>query len=192
MNLFTEKIPYVVTIGNKDYEINTDFRVWVEVDELFMSQKALSPDMLVRLFRLIFPGNTLPQNLSDTLSGILSFYACGENSKKKATQSSRNKKRVVSYTHDSGLIYAAFLAQYNIDLTTANLHWWKFRALFDGLNEDNKICTVIGYRSTDISQIKDKEKRKFYKKMYAYYKLPDTRSIDEIERDNIENMAKFF
>lgn len=191
MDLFTSPLPQTITVNGKDFPIATDFRVWVRFDCL-TERKTLDPDTLAEVLALVFTECVLPDSLSDTLSALFRFYACGEDGSKRRKSTPGSQKRVVSFAHDSPLIYAAFMAQYGIDLTRENLHWWKFRALFDGLNEHQKICEVVGWRAADLSKIKDKERRAFYRKMQEIYKLPDTRSIDEIEQDNIKCLAAFF
>ena len=74
------------------------------------------------------------------------------------------------------------LKMIDIDLQeTKYMHWWKFKALFDGLNENTEIVKIMGYRSINLSQIKDIEKRKYYKKMKRLYALPDMRTQEEKE-----------
>ncbi len=192
MNLLTEKLPDSISVCGENFAVNTDFRVWIKVENIFAEKRQLTPDMLLQLFSLVLAEKVLPKSFGDTLSAILAFYACNKTSSKKAGNSSASNVRVVSFTEDAGLIYAAFLAQYGIDLTTASLHWWKFRALFDGLTDKHKICEIMGYRATDLSKIKNREQRAHYRKLKEMYKLPDTRSIEEIERDNIRNLEKFF
>ena len=69
-----------------------------------------------------------------------------------------SKKKIYSYEHDADLIYTAFLDQYRLDLNDIDyLHWFKFKAMFEGLKSDNKICEIMGYRAIDVSKIKDKE-----------------------------------
>ena len=192
MNLFTEKLPDSISVCGEAFAVHTDFRVWVKVEHLFAEKRELAPDAVLSLFSLVLVEKTLPKSFSETLSAILSFYACGKTSAKKGVSSKTSKARVVSFAEDAGLIYAAFLAQYGIDLTSASLHWWKFRALFDGLNDNHKICEIMGYRGLDISKIKDREQRARYRRLKELYKLPDTRSVEEIERDIIKNLEKFF
>ena len=95
-----------------------------------------------------------------------------------------NKKKIYSYEHDADLIYTAFLDQYKLDLNDIEyLHWFKFKAMFEGLKSENKICEIMGYRAVDISKIKDKEEKKRYKKLQREYALPDDRTEEEKERD---------
>ena len=79
------------------------------------------------------------------------------------------------------MIYSAFMQQYKIDLSDTRMHWWKFKALFGGLSEDTHIVKAIQYRTIDLSTIKDKEQKKFYKKMKSAYKLPDNRNEQQKE-----------
>ena len=76
--------------------------------------------------------------------------------------------------------------QYSIDLQDIEyLHWWKFKAMFKSLKEDNEIVKIMGYRSMDLSKIKDKEQKSYYKKMQELYKIPiskdEDRKLKEIE-----------
>lgn len=192
MNLFSQAIPDTITVENTKYEINTDFRVWVEIDRLLTQSKAITPQILAQVLELSFKEKTLPPKLEDTLSAVISFYGCNETTSKKASKGAKSQKRIVSFTHDSALIYAAFLSQYHIDLTCDMLHWWKFRALFDALTDEHKLSEVMKCRGTDALKIKDKDRRAYVKRMQEQYKLPDNRSIEEIERDNIENLASLF
>lgn len=191
MDLLTKKPPDSIFVCGEKFDINTDFRIWIEVEQLFAENKQLSPEMLLRLFSLVFKEKVLPKSFQETLSAILSFYDCGK-TLKKAGKAKGNTARVVSFTEDADLIYAAFLAQYGIDLTTVSLHWWKFRALFNGLTDKHKICEIMGYRALDISKIKDREQRARYRRLKEIYKLPDTRSVEEIERDNMACLEKCF
>ena len=92
-------------------------------------------------------------------------------------------KQIFSYEHDADYIYAAFVQQYGIDLTECKLHWWKFKALFAGLTGSTKIREIMEIRATDISHIKDKERRSHMIKLQDAYALPDMRSEEEKEND---------
>ncbi len=59
------------------------------------------------------------------------------------------------------------------------MHWWKFRALFHALTDDNEIVKIMGYRSIDIGKIKDRERRMQVANLKARYKLDNAMSEDE-------------
>lgn len=54
-------------------------------------------------------------------------------------------EKVLDYTLDADLIYAAFMECYGIDLFARPLHWWKFQALLSGIT-GTKLNDVISYR----------------------------------------------
>ena len=92
---------------------------------------------------------------------------------------------------DADYIYSAFMSQYNIDLQDIEyLHWWKFRALFDSLNENNRLSKIIQYRSMDLSKIKDKEQKKFYKNMKKLYKIDTISEEEKAELEKWNNLLK--
>lgn len=95
-----------------------------------------------------------------------------------------DSKQIYSFEYDAELIYSAFMSQYGIDLQDIPyLHWWKFKAMFEGLNQDNKIVEVMSYRSINVLKIKDKEEKARIKKLQKAYALPDMRTEEEKERD---------
>ncbi len=82
-------------------------------------------------------------------------------------------KRLFSYTIDYPYILSGFLRDYGIDLESVEyMHWWKFRALFEGLSDDTEIKQRIMYRGIDLSDIKNKEERKRISKIQRKIQLP--------------------
>ena len=74
---------------------------------------------------------------------MLWFYQCGESEQKEEDKNKRQRCQrrnsrdpAYSFAQDAPYIYAAFKEQYGIDLTEVEMHWWKFMALFESLNED--------------------------------------------------------
>ena len=90
-----------------------------------------------------------------------------------------DEKAVFSYDFDDGYIYAAFKEQYGIDLNDVNLHWWKFRALFQSLNADCMFVKILGYRSMPITSKMSTADRNFYQRMKKLYALPLPQSVQE-------------
>ena len=79
------------------------------------------------------------------------------------------------------------MQQYGIDLQDIEyLHWWKFKALFNGLAENTQFVKIMGYRAMDISKIKDKKEKKRYRELQRLYALPDMRTEEEKEYDFAE------
>ena len=190
MSILTAKLPDSVEIDGKQYPVYTDFRNWVEFEALMMDGSRSLADKIVSAFALCYHRDALPPDFEQAASAMVWFY-CGETRKNSGT-GGKKQKAVYSFEHDADYIYSAFLAQYGIDLQTANLHWWQFKALFKSLGEENKICKIMEYRAIDLAKIKDKEQKAFYRKMKAHYRLPDMRSEEEKEADMLDALASAF
>lgn len=177
MNLLCDKAPDTITVSGVEYKINTDFRVWIKFELILTEQidDTISAEILAEIQNLIF---TNPCTMSEnTVDSILNFYRCGKPPEKYS--SGGNGKAVFDYDYDDSYIYAAFMEQYNIDLNSTNLHWWKFRALFQSLNADCMFVKILGYRSMPITSKMSTADRNFYQRMKKLYALPLPQSVQE-------------
>ena len=181
MNILVDKLP-------NDYEglkINTNFRSFILFELLMQDSQINKEDKIALALELFY--EEFPHDIKKAVNGILWFYTRGKKIKQIKNDENKqknDKKKIYSYEHDADLIYTAFLDQYRVDLNDIEyLHWFKFKAMFEGLKSDNKICEIMGYRAIDIGKIKDKEEKKKYKKLQREWALPDERSEEEKERD---------
>lgn len=174
-------------IGN--IEFNTDFRNSILFEMLMQDKKISKKNKVIQAIKLYYPKIEQITKFEKAIEDMLWFYRCGKelaNSNNRSTEKNKNKQ-VYSYEFDDNYIYSAFLQQYNIDLQDIEyLHWWKFRAMFDGLSKDTKIMEIMGYRVIDLRIIKDKQEKNRLKKLKELYRLPDMRSIEEKEADFAE------
>lgn len=179
MNLLTDALPEEVEIGGKFYPIDTDFTTGIKFDLLASDEEIPENEKVDLAINLYFPDP--PEDTCEALTAIRWFYSGGEeprNSKKKGGFGS--EKRIYDFNYDAAYIYAAFRADYGIDLTRKRLHWWVFRALFSALREDNMICKIMSYRAADLSKLKGEE-LKFYRKKQKEFAIPAPKS----ERDKL-------
>lgn len=186
MNLLIDLLPNSVIIDNMEYEINSDFRTSI-LFELLIQDSSMRDNGKIRMaLELYYPN--IPKNVNEAIKQIIWFYRCGKDiASSKGKGNGKRTSRIYSFEHDDDYIYAAFMDQYNIDLQDIeNLHWWKFKAMFLGLKENNKIVEIMGYRSMDLSKIKDKEQKTHYKKMQKIYEIP----INQDEREKLDAIEK--
>ena len=187
MNILVDLLPIAVEIDNKNYEINSDFRTSILFELLMQDSSIGAEDRIITALELYYP--VIPENINEAIEQMLWFYRCGkEITSSKGNGKGKSVTQIYSFEHDDDYIYAAFMDQYNIDLQDIEyLHWWKFKAMFKSLKEDNEIVKIMGYRSMDLSKIKSKEEKAYYKKMQELYKLPMPK--DEQEKlDDINNI----
>lgn len=178
MSILTKPLPETVRVDGKEYGINTDFRRWLEFEKISIDGAMSEQDRIVRMLQLGYRYE-LPSNIGLALQALIDFYKGGHDTVKTYQKGEGNKKRAYDFEYDAPYIYAAFLAQYQIDLQTATLHWWQFRALFQALSEDNQIVKIMEYRSMDLSKIKDKEQKARYRKMQQIYALPRPKAMQQ-------------
>ena len=184
INMLIDELPQKV--GNID--INSDFRVSILFELLMQDNDYTNEEKVQQALILYYPNLQEIDDYNKAIENIIWFYKCGKEDKDvdKGNKKNNNNKQVqiYSYEFDAEYIYSAFLKEYNIDLTEIEyLHWWKFRALFEGLSKETKIVEIMGYRATDLGTIKDKKEKKFYREMKELYRLPDMRTQQQKESD---------
>lgn len=173
MNILIDLLPIKVNIEGEDYKINSDFRTSILFELLMQDNSISEEDKIIQALELYYP--KLSKNLNEAIEKILWFYRCGKDEveSKNTNKGTGKSTQIYSFDYDDDYIYSAFLDQYGIDLQDIEyLHWWKFKAMFNGLKEDNQIVKIMSYRSMDLSKIRDKEEKAYYKRMKDIYKIP--------------------
>ena len=180
MNILVDKLP-------TEYEglkINTNFRSFI-LFELLMQDNILTKEEKIYLALNLFYEET-PNDVKKAIEGILWFYSGGD-TKEQKKEGKTTIKKIYSYEYDADLIYSAFWHDYRLNLNKIEyLHWWEFKSLFEGLNEENRICKYMEYRALDLNKIKDKDRKKEYKRLKQLCALPDERTEEEKEQDFAE------
>lgn len=187
-NLILNKLPQYTPSKLK---IRTDFRETIKF-ELLMQDKTINDNDKIKIALNLYYYNPYEiEDIKKAIDDILWFYKGGKKDKKIIVDNENNnynkQKQIYSYEFDAEYIYSAFMEQYKIDLNSIKyLHWWKFKALFLSLNEEVLFSKIMKYRAMNINTIKDKDMKKFYKKMKKIYGLPDMRTEEEKENDFAE------
>lgn len=179
-NILLDKLPNITPNG---FKIRTDFRESIKFELLMQDNKISEENKIYLALNLYY--KEIPRNIEKALEDLIWFYSCNNKEKtKKNIANNKKTKQIYSYEFDSNYIYSAFLEQYKIDLNYIKyMHWWKFKSLFEGLNDKTKIVEIMGYRSVDLSKIKEKEEKARYKKLKNIYALPDMRTQEQKEAD---------
>lgn len=185
MNLLYDDVPTALHIAGKDYPINSDFRTWIKFEVMLLHNNGESRQLLSDIMELIFP-HKIPASAyqEEATEKILWFYRCGQ---EKIGESSGGSSQVYfDYEYDAGYIYAAFLEQFGIDINTAQLHWWKFRAMFLSLSDSTEFVKIMSYRGIKITSKMSSEQKNFLTKMKKAHKIPLPKSEQE-KQNALEN-----
>lgn len=187
INLLLDNIDEVVKDRIK-INFDTNFRIGIAFEIMMQNPKYSIQAKTYQALKLFYPEINKIKDTKKAIDDIIWFYSCGKSEEKTSQKNRKGKnKQIYSYEFDNDLIYSAFKNQYNVDLEEIEyLHWWKFKAMFNGLKSDNRIVEIMGYRAMELSKIKDKDMKKHYKQLQEEYKLPDMRSEEEKEEDFAE------
>lgn len=182
MNILIDDIEYPnqAEVNGKRYEIRTNFRVSILFELMMQDNSITERSKVQKSLGLYYP--VIPDDLNAAVDAVLWFYRCGreETILQKRMAARRGKKQLYSFEHDSGLIYAAFLQVYKIDLQDIDyMHWWRFRFLFNSLPKDCEFVQAMQYRGIDINDRMPDGQKEFYRKMKRLYALPLSQEEDD-------------
>lgn len=103
-----------------------------------------------------------PSDLQEKYSWLIEFYRAGEQAAEPTANTAASRPDTgpaFDYRCDAPYIVAAFQQAYGIDLTTAKLHWFRFRALFAALPEDTLMAKIMSWRTMDLSEYEGSMRR---------------------------------
>ena len=179
MNILVDALPQDVEIDGIKHRINTDFRSCMRIILAFEDGELTPQEKQHVALYNIFCGE-IPDNLEAAIGTVVWFLNAG------TSQSA--DFRLYSFQKDQKLIYAAFRQTHSIDLTTAQLHWWQFLALFADLGADTVFCQLVSLRKLVKTGKATKEQRQAARDMGDAFDIPD---IDTRDLDERENEAEF-
>ena len=182
-NILLDRLPQYTQSGLR---IRSDFRESIKFELLMQDNKLDEQSKVIQALRLYYYDLSKINDVKQAIDEILWFYTCGKIEKQASQKNKEEKeiKQIYSYEFDDEYIYSAFMEQYKIDLNSIKyLHWWKFKALMNSLNDNTQFVKIMGYRSIDLAKIKDKDMKANYKKLIKQYSLPDMRTEKQKEAD---------
>ena len=186
-NMLTEKLP----TKYKGYHINTDFKCGIKISLALDDWQLGEEERVLTALSLLY-GEGIPDDMNIALDGLRWFLTCGKEADKasysdiddvdNAKESVNVKGDDISFDFevDASNIYAAFLKNYNIDLTKTDMHWFQFIALFSNL-KNTSLNDMMYYRTLDLSQYKGEQKAEM-KALKERYK------IHKITKQQVENL----
>lgn len=159
MNI-TDEPPKSITINGTAYPVNWDFKVWIQISNLFTSIDKSTEDYEVQvqnaltitdIIQAAF-GGVPDEPLQDILLAIVEFvqgYPQPDNGYRSSTED-EDGTRLYSFKYDLDYIILAIRNQSGIDLTYRRqdpFHWWDFLLEFKSLEEHHYISKIMAYRA---------------------------------------------
>lgn len=178
MNKLYDDSPDTLTIGGREYVINSDWRTWVKFEIKLLKNTDIEFSDIISL---IFVDGYPPLELQEeTTEQILWFYRCGL--PPDSRHSGGSNEQIFDYDYDAGYIYSAFVQQYKINLKESKSHWWEFRWMFLALSPETEFVKIMSYRTIKITSKMPAEQKKHYAQMKKLHKLPLPQS--QVEKYN--------
>lgn len=178
MNPLTDPFPQSVLIYGKEYEINTDFRIGVDIMLAFEDKALSEADKQRVMLELLY--KEIPPDLASAQEMAVLFLNCGEEERGEASTGARNM-RVYSFEKDAKYIYSAFRQTHGIDLESIDyLHWWKFCYMFLDLNPDTMFQQMVSLRQRKQLNKLTKEERELYQRMEHILELPELKDAETL------------
>ena len=187
-NYLTNNYPSSIFIKEKEYAINSDFKTLLKIIEIIDDAIFSENEKILNSIYLFYKDeNSIDLKLVyEAYEEIIKFIGCYKESEKV----NKSNKKTIDYSIDSCFIYAAFIQLYNIDLSVTKLHWFKFVALLNNLNEGKPfLLELINCRAIDINDTMSIEMKKYYlnmKKEYGLSNSDETRSFANTLSDLIK------
>lgn len=183
---------YVEVNGNK-YEINTDFRVAIRCNEIAENSNIGNYERALGILCTLF-GEKAIKNHNDQqelLELAKKYLSCGKELK------SNNTTPDMDYVEDMDYIEASFMSDYRIDLSSVDMHWWKFNKLINGLsNSEMGNCCILNrvrnLRNFDLKEVKDPKERAKIQKAKEQVALKRYQHKKVATDEQLANATKFY
>lgn len=171
-NYILDEYPSKLLINNKYYQIKSDFKNILKIDKLYKDKTFTNVEKHFIALKLFYVDEVFEDEF---ISAMFDFIACYKKSKKAS--------KLLDLYKDSQYIYTAFIKEYNLDLSVCNMHWFKFMALFEEL-DNVLIKQIINIRDTKITPNMDKQEKERLLKLKRLFSLDnnDNHFIKMLER----------
>lgn len=169
-------LPSSIEVDGDIFSIHTDFHFWIDFCQLLKKEEFEYIDLLFIFSDL----KHIPENPQKAITALIDF-AYPKNELPRISGSQSNNI-LYDWILDGDLIFAAFMQQYHIDLCETKMHWHKFLALFNGL-QNTRLDEIMGYRSYDPGKKFDEHKERM--KLKNMWEIK--RELTAKEKKTLEN-----
>ena len=187
--------PKYVEIDDKRYKINTDFRIAIECQDISTNEEIGDFERAMAIIYKLFgdEGIDTPEHYEKLLKLAVKYLSCG-----KEVDNKTNEEPDMDFIQDMDYIEASFMSDYNIDLSSDEMHWWKFYKLINGLSNSemgnccvlNRVRNLRTFDTKDIKDPKELEKIKKAKEQVALKKKNVNKILTNEQQRNIDNFYK--
>lgn len=183
MNVLIDGLPTAVEIGGQEYQLNTDYQTCLRIMVAFEDPELSGFEKQQVMLQLLYP--IIPPDYSIATALAIKFLNCGQESGSSNEDETPDTTRYYSWSQDARYIMAAIEQAYHVDLSTTDLHWWRFSYMFLDLPEDCFFSRLIYLRKQKAKGKLTKEEKEWYYSMREIVDLPEVYSAEEQSAINI-------
>lgn len=166
------------------YPVDMNFDTGIKVSQCLADEELTNEERISTALYLIFPEGA--QLDADSATEALRWYLNGWNHDNIGKK--KDEAVVMDFDIDQWRIYAAFRAQYGINLNKASLHFWEYMGLLSNLTEC-AFTQVVSIRSKEITSKMSKEERATILKAKKIYAIKKDNNRIETEAERVESTA---
>nr|DAJ42831.1 MAG TPA: hypothetical protein [Caudoviricetes sp.] len=170
------------------YPIDTDFQIGIMISQCLTDDSLSDLEKFYVAAWLLFPTDSRPDNagIGKAINWYMTDFLHDNYPEKK-----RNDV-VMDWDIDQWRIYAAFWAQYHIDLNRTRMHWFQFMGLLTNL-EECAFTRVMDIRQKEITSKMSPEEKKVYRNAKKIYEIkpPKDDTITPEEQARINDFMKY-
>ena len=186
--------PEYVRIGNKNYKINTDFRVALECNNIAQDENIDINEKSLAIICKLFGDDGLdnPQDWEELMRLGFKFLTLNKN----VDDVDQSTEVDMDFEQDRAYIRSSFIQDYNYNPYDKDyLHWWDFYNDLNNLsnNEFGNCCIlnrVRNLRTLDLSKIKDFKERERLAKAKEAVSLKKNKCDVKLTKEQEESMNK--
>ena len=175
-----DRLPEGVTVDGKFYKMDFDFRNVLRMIEI-LDRNDLMPE--AKAYKALKCVCKRPRKAGLVLEAVKALLFTGKR---------KEGPKVTDFVQDAGVIRAAFLQAYGIDLYRDKLHWIEFSELMAGIPEGNRYSDVIGIRARPMPEATkwNQKEREWLLQAKADVALDLTdKEIEKQYKNDVDNIA---
>lgn len=134
-----EELPKGVTVDGKFYRLDFDFRNVLRMMAVLDRDDLMPEAKTYNAVKCLMKHPKKPEKILDAVRKLLFNQ-----------ERSKTGPKVTDFEQDSGMIRAAFLQAYGINLYRDKLHWIEFSELLNAIPEGSRYTEVVGIRARPI------------------------------------------
>ena len=134
------QLPTTLNIAGKDYSINTDYRIILDIVCAFNDKELNDNEKAYVCMNLLYTDfSVIPiKAYEDAYKAAIDFIQCGKKPGKKKIP------KIINWQKDEQMIFAAVNKSAGKEIRNVEyLHWWTFTGYFDTVDRDDLFCYVL-------------------------------------------------